>query len=169
MRSAKKWPWLKIIGCVVILLGFIPVARLYWHERSHSGPPLSFPLTLTRGEYASPSFTTDTKWSYFLVLEFGHLPRTFENLCQIGYYEECLGIEPVTFDWSFVDDKGTMLQQGRYKTHGQRLIWLATGHEEIWRVVIGDVDQYTKGQRRLVLRVLHDTPELDAFEPKLKA
>ncbi len=136
--------------------------------QSDTGTPLSFPLVLKHGEYASVPFTTDERWSYWLTLEFNHLPRTFENLCEIGYYEDCKGIEPVAFNWQLIDDKGAALQEGKYKTRGQQLFWWTTGWQETWRVVIAGVDRYSGGQRRLVLKVLHDASELDAFDPTLK-
>lgn len=128
---------LRVIGCVAILLGFAPVARLYWSMKSDS-TPLSFPLTLRRGEYTSPSFSANAKWSYCLTLGFDRLPHTFENLCKIGYYEDCKGIDPVAFDWQLVDDEGTVIQQGQYKTPGQRLFWWTAGWET-WKVVFADI------------------------------
>ena len=100
-----------MIGCTAILLGFAPIAHLQWSMQSDTGTPLSFPLVLKHGEYASVPFTTDERWSYWLTLEFNHLPRTFENLCEIGYYEDCKGIEPVAFNWQLIDDKGAALQE----------------------------------------------------------
>jgi hypothetical protein len=69
----KSWPWSKIIagtGCVLILVGIVPLAYVFGWGTAHNFEPLSVPLSLRNGEYTSPVFTTDLSENYQIQIYF---------------------------------------------------------------------------------------------------
>jgi hypothetical protein len=96
----KKWQWRKIlIGVAVFLvvLGIAPLAYLLWFGSAHNFTPLSVPISLKRGEFISPFFTTDLDEGYQVEIYFLPSPRT-----------------PLDLDWKIVDEAGTVIKSGKY-------------------------------------------------------
>lgn len=98
--SSKKWPWRTLLGSVavfLILVGLAPLAYLFWWGNSHNLEPLSIPLSLKRGEFKSPFFTTDLDDDYQIEIYFLPYPRT-----------------PLDLDWKVVDETGALITNGDY-------------------------------------------------------
>lgn len=96
----KKWHWRKIlvgVGAFSVVLGVAPVSYLLWFGSAHNFQPLSVPISLKRGEYISPFFTTDLDEGYQVEIYFLPYPRT-----------------PLDLDWRIVDETGDLIQSGRY-------------------------------------------------------
>src|ERR1700679_2819653 len=96
----KKWPRVKIlfsVACLLVLLGVGPLAFAIWEV--NQSQPLSQPLTLKRGEYASPYFRTYLGGDYQV---------------QLGWLRFPDAQAMVDLDWKIVDDSGAVIQHGTY-------------------------------------------------------
>ena len=97
----KIWPWRRILTSVAFLLllvGIAPLAYLLWFGSAHNLEPLSVPLSLKRGEYTSPFFTTGLDDDYQIEIYF--LPPHQA---------------PLDLDWKIVDETGAVIQSGVYR------------------------------------------------------
>jgi hypothetical protein len=96
----KSWPWRMILGGIgglLILVGVTPIAYLLWFGNAHNFEPLSAPLSLKRGEYASALFKTDLDEDYQVEIYFLSGDRS-----------------PLELDWKIVDERGVLIQSGVY-------------------------------------------------------
>lgn len=137
----KSWPWTKIVagvGSVLVLVGVAPLACLLWYGAVHNFEPLSVPISPKRGEYASPSFTTDLNEPYQIQIYF--LPPHST---------------PLDLDWKVVDDRGMVIQSGAFREGN-------TGGNSV------NVGEYRskRGSRQKVIVNIHQ--DVDAVGPELK-
>ena len=138
----KSWPWTKIvagIGCLLVLLGLAPLAYLYFWATTHNFEPLSVPLSLKRGEYTSPFFTTDLNETYQIQIYF--LPPHST---------------PVDMDWKIVDDRGAVIQSGAFREEH-------TGGNNV------NLGQYRpkRGSRQKIILNIHQDVDADGSDLKL--
>jgi hypothetical protein len=98
--SVKSWLWrTSVTGAVlVIALGLAPLAYLFWLGSGDKLEPLSMPLPLARGEYASLFFTTSLDDDYQVEIYFLPFNRTQLDL-----------------DWKIVDARGAVMASGSYR------------------------------------------------------
>jgi hypothetical protein len=82
----------------LILVGVAPLTYLLWWGHPHKLEPLSVPLSLKRGEYTSPFFSTDLDDDYQIEIYFLPYPRT-----------------PLNLDWKILDETGALIQSGTYR------------------------------------------------------
>jgi hypothetical protein len=97
----KAWRWNRVLAGVAALLivaGLAPLAYLVWWGNAHNLEPVSMPLTLKRGEYASAFFTTDLDDDYQVDIYFLPFQRT-----------------PLDLDWKIVDGAGRVIQSGSFR------------------------------------------------------
>ncbi len=102
----KKWPWKKILlGAVLFLIavGIFPFSYLYWFAHAHNLQPLSMPVPLQQGEYASAEFKTDLDENYMIQLELMDPTRRSIELNKAAVLD---------LDWKIVDAKGDVIQRG---------------------------------------------------------
>lgn len=105
VKALKRWPWRTVLITVAVLLvlvGVAPLAYLLWWGAAHNLEPLSVPLSLKRGEYTSPFFTTDLDDEYQIEIYFLPNHRT-----------------PLDLDWKIVDETGALIQSGVYREDQQ--------------------------------------------------
>jgi hypothetical protein len=101
----KRRPWGTIflgVGISLALVGVAPLGYLLWRGSAHNWEPLSAHISLKRGQYKSPLFTTDLDDDYQIEIYF--LPPH-----QI----------PLDLDWRVVDASGTNIQSGTYSEDHQ--------------------------------------------------
>jgi len=102
----NRWHWRKIlvgVAVFLVVLGITPLAYLLWFGSTHNFTPLSVPISLKRGEFTSPFFTTDLNDDYQVEIYF--LPHR---------------TTPLDLDWKIVDESGVLIQSGVY-TEDQHL------------------------------------------------
>jgi len=105
VNALKRWPWRTVLISVAVLLvlvGIAPLAYLLWWGDAHNLEPLSVPLSLKRGEYTSPFFTTDLDDDYQIEIYFLPYHRT-----------------PLDLDWKIVNETGALIQTGVYREDHQ--------------------------------------------------
>jgi hypothetical protein len=78
-------------------VGVAPLAYLLWWGKTHNLEPLSVPISLRRGDYTSPFFTTDLDDDYQIEIYFLPYHRT-----------------PLDLEWKIVDETGALIQSGGY-------------------------------------------------------
>jgi hypothetical protein len=96
----KRWSSGKIllgVGVSLILVGITPIGFLLWRGSTQNWEPVSSQISLKRGEYKSPLFTTDLDDDY-----------------QIEIYSLPPHQIPLELDWRSVDESGTNIQSGAY-------------------------------------------------------
>jgi len=96
----KRWPWRTILvslATLLVLVGVAPLAYLLWWGKTHNLEPLSVPISLRRGDYTSPFFTTDLDDDYQIEIYFLPYHRT-----------------PLDLEWKIVDETGALIQSGGY-------------------------------------------------------
>jgi hypothetical protein len=96
----NRWHWRKIlvgVAVFLVVLGITPLAYLLWFGSTHNFTPLSVPISLKRGEFTSPFFTTDLNDDYQVEIYF--LPHR---------------TTPLDLDWKIVDETGALIQSGSY-------------------------------------------------------
>ena len=96
----NRWHWRKtfaVVAVFLIVLGVAPLAYFLWFGSAHNFTPLSVPISLKRGEFISPFFTTDLDEGYQVEIYFLPIPRT-----------------PLDLDWKIVDESGAVVQSGKY-------------------------------------------------------
>jgi hypothetical protein len=94
----KRWPWCTILvslATLLVLVGVAPLAYLLWWGKAHNLEPLSVPISLRRGDYTSPFFTTDLDDDYQIEIYFLPNHRT-----------------PLDLEWKIVDETGALIQSG---------------------------------------------------------
>jgi hypothetical protein len=102
----QRWPWRKglvISSCVVIVVGFGPLAFVRWFAAAHNFRPVSMQLPLKQGEYNSPEFKTDLDENYMVQIEL--MDSTNRS---IGLNQNAV----LDLDWKIVDSGGAIIQQG---------------------------------------------------------
>jgi hypothetical protein len=138
VNTVKKWSWHKILVCVgwlLVVAGITPGA--YILERlgsAHNQNPLSVPVSLKQGEFASPYFTAGSGGDYLINLTWDLFPARQTS---------------VDLDWKIEADNGSVIGQGTFNNQlrGANLIRLGdykpnSGQRE--RIVLNvhaDVDQ----------------------------
>ena len=98
-----RWPWMRILtvlGCLLVVAGVTPMLYLIWFSSAHNFQPLSMPLPLKRGEYASAIFKTDLNDMYQIDLDWQ------------GAMDKQMAMNLV---WKVEDDHGTVLARGNYQ------------------------------------------------------
>jgi hypothetical protein len=101
VMKTRRWHAVLIgIACLLIVVGVAPLAYLLWQGGAHNLEPVSMPISLKRGEYASPFFTTDLDDDYQVDIYFLPFRRT-----------------PLDLDWKVVDDTGKVIQSGSFSDH----------------------------------------------------
>jgi hypothetical protein len=101
----KRRPWGMIllgVGVSLALVGVAPLGFLLWRGSAHNLEPLSAHISLKRGQYKSPLFTTDLDDDY-----------------QIEIYSLPPHQIPLDLDWRIVDESGTNIQSGTYSEDHQ--------------------------------------------------
>jgi hypothetical protein len=96
----KNLPRRRIFGSIaglLILFGVMPIVYLLWFGTAHNFEPLSAPISLKHGEYASAFFKTDLDEDYQVEIYFLPYPRS-----------------PLDLDWKIVDESGALIQSGVY-------------------------------------------------------
>lgn len=96
----KGWPWRPILSGValfLLVLGIAPIAYFFWWGNAHNLEPISIPIPLKRGEYASPFFITDLDGSYQIEIYFLPPHRI-----------------PLELDWRIADESGVVIRSGNY-------------------------------------------------------
>ncbi len=104
-NALKRWPWRTLligIGLFLVLVGIAPLAYMSWWGSNHNLEPLSVPVSLKRGEFKSPFFTTDLDDDYQIEIYFLPYPRT-----------------PLDLDWKIVDETGALISSGEYSEDKQ--------------------------------------------------
>jgi len=100
----RRWPWQRIlvgIALLLVLAGLAPLASLFWLRHAHHLEPLSVPISLKRGEFTSPFFTTDLDDDYQIEIYFLPVPRT-----------------PLNLDWKILSETGAVIRSGSYTDDG---------------------------------------------------
>ena len=138
VNSVKKWPWHMILVCVgwlLVVAGLAPGAYLLVRLGGGTAQkPLSVPVPLTQGQFASPYFAAGSSDNYLINLSWDLIPAR-QTL--------------VDLDWKVEADNGAVLAQGTFNNplRGANLLKLgeykpSSGQRE--RVVLNvhaDVDQ----------------------------
>lgn len=104
-NALKRWSWRTLLICVAVflfLVGLAPLAYISWWGNVHNLEPLSVPLSLKRGEFKSPFFTTDLDDDYQVEIYFLPDPRT-----------------PLDLDWKIVNESGAVITGGDYSEDKQ--------------------------------------------------
>jgi hypothetical protein len=138
VNALKKWPWHKILVCVgwlLVVAGITPGAYILVRlSSSHNQMPLSVPVPLKQGEFASPYFTPGSSDDYLINLTWDLFPARQTS---------------VDLDWKIEADNGSVIQQGTFNNQlrGANLIRLGEykpnsgQHQRIVLNVHADVDQ----------------------------
>jgi hypothetical protein len=138
----KRWTWRRILvslAFLLVLVGIAPLAYLFWWGNAHNLQPLSVPLSLKRGEYISPFFTTDLNDDYQIEIDSIPFERTGLDL-----------------DWRIVDDSGAMIRQGTYTDQLPGGNWALLGHYRPKR-----------GLRQRIIVRIHQDVQAPESHPKL--
>jgi hypothetical protein len=96
----KRWSSGKIllgVGVSLILVGVTSIGFLLWRGSTQNWEPVPNHISLKRGEYKSPLFTTDSDDDY-----------------QIEIYSLPPHQIPLELDWRSVDQSGTNIESGAY-------------------------------------------------------
>ena len=131
----KKWPWHRILVCVgwlLVVTGITPGAYILVQlGSSHNQKPLSVPVSLRQGEFASPYFTAGSGDDYLITLTWDLFPARQTS---------------VDLDWKVEADNGAVLGQGTFNNQlrGANLIRL------------GDYKPNSGQRERIVLNVHTD-------------
>jgi hypothetical protein len=91
----KRWPWHRIfvsLALILVLAGIAPLAYLIWWGHAHNLEPLSVPISLKRGGFTSPFFTTVLDDDYQIEIYFLPHPRT-----------------PLDPDWKILNETGAVI------------------------------------------------------------
>jgi hypothetical protein len=102
----SNWPWRKIffaIGCLLMLIGCLPLAALLWHGYAHNFQPLSMKLPSEPGTFTSTAFKTDLDGSYMVQVDL------------MDAQHRSSGLNPdavLDLDWKIVDLNGAVIAQG---------------------------------------------------------
>lgn len=113
----KRWPWkfaLICLGWLMLVAGIVPGAYLLVRlGNSNTQKPLSVPVSLKQGEFASPFFTPDSSKDYLINLVWDMIPPRQTS---------------VDLDWKLVADNGAVIQQGAFLSllRGANTVTLAT-------------------------------------------
>jgi hypothetical protein len=103
VNIVKKWPWHKILVCVgwlLVVAGITPGAYILVRLGSaHNQKPLSVPVALNQGEFASPYFTAGSSDNYEISLNWDLLPARQTS---------------VKLDWKIEADNGSVIVQGEF-------------------------------------------------------
>jgi len=144
-NTLKNRAWHKIIAGVggsLVLLGLAPLALLYWWGFTHNPRPVSMPISVKHGEYASPFFVTERNEDYRIDIEWDAAGAEWKTL---------------NLDWQIVDDGGTLLQQGSYNYRSRGDI-----------AALGQYHSTRRLRQRVIIRNLRDAEGLDSAHPKLE-
>ncbi len=96
----KRLPWATIllsVGASLVLIGVAPLGYLFWRGSTQNWEPLATRISLKRGEFKSPLFTTDLDEDY-----------------QVEIYSLPPHQIPLDLDWRITDEKGTIIQSRTY-------------------------------------------------------
>jgi hypothetical protein len=138
VNTVKKWPWHKILVCVgwlLVVAGITPGAYILVRLGSaHNQKPLSVPVSLKQGEFASPYFTAGSSDNYQISLTWDLLPARQTA---------------VKLDWKIAADNGSAVAQGAFDSQLRGANTIKLGeykpnsgqHERIVLNVHADVDQ----------------------------
>jgi hypothetical protein len=164
-RFLAKFVWVSIV------VGLGPSVYYFYlcsGLNKHSGDiayitPLSIPLSLARGEYASPLFTTYTDKDYGIQIDLNRIPDGQDSSCVLGTpkfnSDLCQGTGRVLdADWELVNDGGAVIAQGTHKDRmfTGRFNWLDRFHA-------------TKGERlKFILRIHQDLQGYESANPRLE-
>lgn len=96
MKEGSRDKILLAVGCLLVVVGVGPLADSLW--QGANAQPLSVPVTLKSGQYASPYFRTYLSGDYQAELTWMRgSPAPDADL---------------DVDWKIVDDKGAVIKQG---------------------------------------------------------
>ena len=138
VNTVKKWPWHTIlvwVGWLLVVAGITPgvyiLARL---GSAHNQKPLSVPVSLKQGEFASPYFTAGSSDNYEISLNWDMLPARQTA---------------VKLDWKLEADNGSVIEQGEFDRQLRGVNTIKLGqykpnsgqHERVVLNVLADVDQ----------------------------
>jgi hypothetical protein len=141
----KNWPWNKIlvgVAFLLIVVGIVPRARLFFWSKSHNLFPLTMPLPLKSGEYASLSFKTDLRDTYEIDLSTVDYPAKEAQ---------------VDLNWKVVDDAGTTIEQGAFE-----------GRIDSGPMKIGQYKPKLGQRQRVIVRINRDVQGTEAVHPQLQ-
>lgn len=152
-----------LIACALISVGVAPVTYLAWFANCHNFTPLSVPLSLGVGEYTLPSFSTDLKLPYSLVLVSDRILDGQEASCLEGAKvidsDRCRGAGRIlVMNWKIVSNTGSIIQQGSYNDR------IYSG-DEVW---LGVYSPKRGEHPKVILRIYQDVPGYDAAHSKLE-
>ena len=126
----------------LIAIGLAPYAYLVLWPLAHNLEPLSVQVSLKRGEYTSPYFTTDLDDAYQVDLSWPQSPDPQTE---------------VDLDWRIVDIDGSVIQQGNYNNRMGRANVVGLG-----------VYRPKRGLRqRIIVNIHHDVQGTDG-NPRLQ-
>jgi hypothetical protein len=98
-QSIKKRIFVTVVAVSALaLMALTPLAYVFYWRSIHNIQPLSVTLSLKRGEYISPLFTTDLDESY-----------------QIDMYSLPPDRTALDLDWEIEDDRWAVIQKGAYR------------------------------------------------------
>ena len=139
----KHWPWNKILAifaCLLILIGIVPPAALFFGGNRNFFP-LQMPLPLEKGEYTSHIFTTDLDDAYEIYI----IPDDYRTKkIQLN------------LDWKIVDESGNVIQQGIYRDRTETN-WVAIGK---YQPKIGQ-------RQKIIIKVNQNIEGIGTAQPRL--
>jgi hypothetical protein len=131
------------VMCFLALVAIAPLTFALWWRNAHNLQPLSVSISLKRGEYTSPYFTTDLNDAYQIEMDWDRFPDALAKL-------------DVT--WKIIDDGGTVIQEGTY--NGQ-----IRGGDG---ATLGEYRPKRGLRQRIVLQINQDVQGFDAHHPRLE-
>jgi len=103
VQAVKVWPWkfvLISVGWLMLVAGIAPGAYILVRlGNSGNQKPMSVPVSLKQGEFASPYFTPDSSKNYVVSLAWDTIPARQTSL---------------DLDWKLVAENGAVIQRGTF-------------------------------------------------------
>jgi hypothetical protein len=131
------------VMCFLALVAIAPLTCALWWRNAHNLQPLSVSISLKRGEYTSPYFTTDLNDAYQIEMDWDRFPDALAKL-------------EVT--WKIIDDSGTVIQEGTYNDQ-------IRGGDG---TTLGEYRPKRGLRQRVVLQIHQDVQGFDAHHPRLE-